>query len=350
MFQSTTNILIESSINSNYILNTFDKFKSDSLYTLHNMKRELDDSIEGMEEMICTFDSCFVNDIRTIYSLYKEEQKKCISLHKNNLSLSSINDMISTEKNLTVRLVDNYNTHRELADKVFKSWLSPMQKIDLLERKLDKDRYIGSYRGNYIGYYLRSLPYKISTDFFDKINSLEKINITNNKNIITLKELNSHLPKYVRSNNMVNDREIKEIEMYIDDTTKIFFKGSLIPVNRLCKVARKYKKELDVSIGEAMRKSNESVKTITHLCNDIRSELDNKIKFSNGTKEKENYALKKRNICRWQNNVLFKIYFYFQYLMKLYMEGWKRLSFTIECAVNDVHDRVYDIYSPNKKG
>ena len=29
MFQSTTNILIESSINSNYILNTFDKFKSE---------------------------------------------------------------------------------------------------------------------------------------------------------------------------------------------------------------------------------------------------------------------------------------------------------------------------------
>ena len=95
-------------------------------------------------------------------------------------------------------------------------------------------------------------------------------------------------------------------------------------------------------------KSNESVKTITKLCKDIRSELDNKIKFSNGTKEKEKYALEKRNICRWQNNILFKIYFYFQYLMKLYMEGWKRLSFTISCAVDDVHERVYDIYSPKK--
>lgn len=344
MFNSTADILVESSTSSsNYILNTFDKFKSDSLYTLHNMKRKLDDSIEGMEEMICTFDSCFVNDIRTIYSLYKEEQKKCISLHKNNLSLSSINDMISTEKNLTVRLVDNYNTHRELADKVFKSWLSPMQKVDLLERKMDKD---STFKNR--GYYLRSLPYKISTDLFDNINSLGNIDIKSNKKIITLKELNSHLPKYAKSNNMVNDREIKEIEMYIDDTAKMFFKGSLIPVHKLCKVAHKYKKELDVSIGEAMNKSNESVKTITQLCKDIRSELDNKIKFSNGTKEKEKYALEKRNICRWQNNILFKIYFYFQYLMKLYMEGWKRLSFTIGCAVDDVHERVYDIYSPKK--
>ena len=34
--------------------------------------------------------------------------------------------------------------------------------------------------------------------------------------------------------------------------------------------------------------------------------------------------------------------------MKLYMEGWKRLSFTIDCAVDDVHERVYDIYSPKK--
>ena len=337
MFNSTADILVESSISSsNYILNTFDKFKSDSLYTLHNMKRKLDDSIEGMEEMICTFDSCFVNDIRTIYSLYKEEQKKCISLHKNNLSLSSINDMISTEKNLTVRLVNNYNTHREIADKVFKSWLSPMQKVDLLERKMDKDSIFKNR-----GYYLRSLPYKISTDLFDRVITLGKLDTKS----ITLKELNSHLPKYAKSNSMVNDREIKEIEMYIDDTTKMFFKGSLIPLHKLCDIAHKYKKELDVSIGEAMKRSNDSVKAITRLCKDIKSELDKKIKSSKGTKEKEKYALRKRNISRWQNNVLFKTYFYFQYLMKLYMEGWKRLSFTIDCAVEDVHERTYDIYS-----
>ena len=339
MFQSTADILVESSINSNYILNTFDKFKSDSLYTLHNIKRGIDDSIEGMEEMICTFDSCFVNDIRTIYSLYKEEQKKCISLNKNALSLSSISDMISAEKNLTVRLVNNYNTHRELADKVFKSWMTPMQKVDLLERKIDKD---GTFKNR--GYYLRSLPYKISTDLFDKVIALRKLDTKS----ITLKELNSHLPKYAKSNSMVNDREIKEIEMYIDDTTKMFFKGSLIPLHKLCDIAHKYKKELDVSIGEAMKRSNDSVKAITQLCKDIRSELDKKIKSSKGTKEKEKYALKKRNISRWQNNILFKIYFYFQYLMKLYMEGWKRLSFTIDCAVDDVHERVYDIYSPKK--
>ena len=339
MLNSTADILVESSINSNYILNTFDKFKSDSLYTLHNIKRGIDDSIEGMEEMICTFDSCFVNDIRTIYSLYKEEQKKCISLNKNALSLSSISDMISAEKNLTVRLVNNYNTHRELADKVFKSWMTPMQKVDLLERKIDKD---GTFKNR--GYYLRSLPYKISTDLFDKVIALKKLDTKS----ITLKELNSHLPKYAKSNSMVNDREIKEIEMYIDYTTKMFFNGSLIPLHKLCDIAHKYKKELDVSIGEAMKRSNDSVKAITQLCKDIRSELDKKIKSSKGTKEKEKYALKKRNISRWQNNILFKIYFYFQYLMKLYMEGWKRLSFTIDCAVDDVHERVYDIYSPKK--
>ena len=49
MLNSTADILVESSINSNYILNTFDKFKSDSLYTLHNIKRGIDDSIEVIE-------------------------------------------------------------------------------------------------------------------------------------------------------------------------------------------------------------------------------------------------------------------------------------------------------------